>query len=58
MFVFAHMFSHTFLGQTHIQNTYKRSIEDEKAADGGNDEAAGGEFANCSEDIAHNEFPF
>ena len=33
MFIFAHEFSHNFLGHTHIQNTYKRSIEDEMAAD-------------------------
>lgn len=32
-FVFAHEFSHNFLGHTHIQNTYQRSIDDEMAAD-------------------------
>ena len=42
MFVFAYVFSHTFLGQTHIQNTYKRSIEDEKAAD-----ASAWRFLSC-----------
>lgn len=33
VFVFAHEFSHNFLGHTHLPNTYQRSIEDEMAAD-------------------------
>lgn len=33
VFMFAHEFSHNFLGHTHVLNTYQRSIEDEMAAD-------------------------